>query len=350
MCSIGALRYFTSYTAPIQSGPSPFTPLYGEVLVLRDHKPELFLADTEPTSNLDGETEVETFSSFAIDTPMESITKLGTFLAEQLKGLPPSTVGVEIEQLPADLLERLRKEAPGQEFRNVSHLFNLICNIKDEEEIEIIRLCCALWHLGQDLAKKLVRPGITGLELFEEVRRSVEEREGEGLPVMSYMISGVRTSQVGGLPSQRLIKSGGPVICDVITPHHGYWGESCNTCIAGEPNGEQEKFVVGISTALSEAIAMVRPGLQASKLSSIARKRVLGLGREYPHHTGHGVGLTWHEEPRIVPYNHSPLQSGVVIALEPRIYFESQWGMRLENVIRVTETGSEILSKFKHSL
>jgi Xaa-Pro dipeptidase len=92
------------------------------------------------------------------------------------------------------------------------------------------------------------------------------------------------------------------------------------------------------------------PGIRALDLDADLRKRVLRLGGGYPHHSGHGLGVTWHEEPRIVLYNPLVLQPGMVIALEPGIYFKGRFGLRLEHTILVTEKGAEILSKFKHTV
>ena len=141
-----------------------------------------------------------------------------------------------------------------------------------------------------------------------------------------------------------------PVTADLVPRHGGYWGDSCNTCVAGEPTAEQRRFFAGISEALHAAIDRVRPGLRACDLDSSVRQHVLKLGGGYPHHTGHGLGVTWHEEPRICPYNTLPLEANMIIALEPGIYFKDRWGMRLEYVVRVTGTGAEVLSKFQHAL
>ena len=140
------------------------------------------------------------------------------------------------------------------------------------------------------------------------------------------------------------------IISDLVPRRRGYWGDTCNTCVVGEPTAEQRKFFAGIAAALAEGIDKVHPGMRACDLDADLRKRVLRLGGGYPHHSGHGLGVTWHEEPRIVPYNPLALQPGMVIALEPGIYFKDRFGLRLEHAILVTEKGAEILSKFKHTL
>ncbi len=350
LSSLGSLRYFTGYTAPIETGPSPFTPLPGVLLWERGEKPQLFLADTESTEELESEIAVETFSSYTIERPLEAAADLSRKLVARLKKIPPGKVGIEAEDLPEAVLETVRSECPQLEFRDVARRLAEIRVVKDQEEIQTIRESLALCDLGQGLAKKLARPGITEVELFAEIRKGMEIKEGGRLPILADMVSGPRTAQVGGPPSARRIDAGDPIICDLVPRHKGYWGDSCNTSVAGEPTAEHRKFFSGIAETLAAGIEKVRPGLRASELDAFLRERVAKLGGGYPHHSGHGLGVTWHEEPRIVPYNTMALEAGMVIALEPGIYSKDRWGMRLEYVLRVTETGAEVLSKFKHTL
>lgn len=222
--------------------------------------------------------------------------------------------------------------------------------VKDEEEISILREALDLCDLGQTLVKRLAQRGITEVELFADVRKGMERRAGGRLPLLADLVSGARTAQIGGPPTSRSLENGDVVISDLVPRHHGYWGDTCNTCVVGEPTSEQRKLFEGVATALAEVIDDVRPGVRACDLDSSLRKRVLQLSGGYPHHSGHGLGVTWHEEPRVVPYNPLPLQPGMVIALEPGIYFKGRFGLRLEHTILVTDTGAEVLSKFQHTL
>ena len=140
------------------------------------------------------------------------------------------------------------------------------------------------------------------------------------------------------------------IISDLVPRHWGYWGDTYNTCVVGEPTAEQRRLFEGIATALAEGIDNVRPGVRSCDLDASLRKRILRLNGGYPHHSGHGLGVTWHEEPRMVPYNPLPLQPGMVIALEPGIYFKGSFGLRLEHTILVTDKGAETLARFQHTL
>ena len=92
------------------------------------------------------------------------------------------------------------------------------------------------------------------------------------------------------------------------------------------------------SEALERGLAALEPGLVAGDLDTLVRE-----GLDYPHHSGHGVGVAPHEEPRIVPGSTTELAPGMIVALEPGAY-PGPWGLRVERLALVTETGSETLS------
>ena len=96
--------------------------------------------------------------------------------------------------------------------------------------------------------------------------------------------------------------------------------------------------------ALETGLTALAPGRVAGDIDALVRN-----GLDYPHHSGHGVGVAAHEEPRIVPGGETVLAPGMVVALEPGTY-PGPWGMRVERVALVTETGCEVLSKHDLSL
>jgi Xaa-Pro aminopeptidase len=95
---------------------------------------------------------------------------------------------------------------------------------------------------------------------------------------------------------------------------------------------------------LAIGIDATRPGARAMDIDALMRAHT----GDYAHHSGHGVGVMYHEEPRIVPYNKMVIVPNMIIALEPAIYMK-EYGIRLEHLLRVTESGCEVLTQFKHS-
>ena len=350
LTSLSSLRYFAGYTAGIETGPSPFSPVLAALLWIAGETPQLFLADMESSEGRFPDLQITLFESYTVEKPLAAAKDLAAKLLARLERLPAGRVGIEADDLPASVLEPLRGRCPQIEFQDIASALANIRIIKDDEEISILREALDLCDTGQALVKRLAQRGMTEVELFAEVRKGMEARVGGRLPLLADLVSGPRAAQIGGPPTSRRLEDGDVIISDLVPRHRGYWGDTCNTCVVGEPTSEQRRLFEGIATALAEGIREVRPGVRSSDLDAILRKRVLQLNAGYPHHSGHGLGVTWHEEPRIVPYNPLPLQPGMVIALEPGIYVKGRFGLRLEHTILVTEKGAEILSKFQHTL
>ena len=92
--------------------------------------------------------------------------------------------------------------------------------------------------------------------------------------------------------------------------------------------------------------ALLRPGVQACEVDAAVRGHLSDLGYEYPHHSGHGIGVSHFERPYIMPWNNEKLENDMVVALEPGVYAPALGGIRLEWVFRVTDDGGEPLSRF----
>jgi len=345
-----SLRYFTGYQATVELEPSPMTPLLGVFLWIRGEQPTLYLADMEPGEGVAAGVSRESFSSYIIEKPMFAVQDLGAKLAAKLRALPRSKVAIEPEEIPAALLDDLHSSCPQLEFCSFKDVLSTFRMVKDAEEIETMLAALALCDLGQGIAKQQATAGRTEIEIFTALRQAMELREGGRVPIIADVVSGTRTALTGGPPTARKLESGELLIVDLVPRHRGYWGDSCNTCCAGEPKKEYKAAFDGLAGVLSDAIAAVRPGLRACDLDRQVRSGVAKLGGSYPHHTGHGLGISWHEEPRIVPYNTVALEPNMIIALEPGMYFEGRWGVRLEYVLRVTASGAEVLSKYRHEL
>ena len=132
---------------------------------------------------------------------------------------------------------------------------------------------------------------------------------------------------------------------DIVPRLDGYWGDNAGTYFVGGSSPEMARAYRVVRDALHAGVESVRPGGRARALDAMLRDRVREAGYDpYPHHSGHGIGVSYHEEPRIVPYNENALEAGMIVALEPGVYLPRAGGVRLEHVVLVTQNGCEVLT------
>lgn len=246
-------------------------------------------------------------------------------------------VATEPANLPVEIGAALR-------FKDATALFCKERAIKDPDEIERLAESIALTDVGQGAVKAYAEPGMTELTLWHLVHAAMERAAGTRLPSWGDLLSGERTALVDGAPSSRVLREGDLVLMDVTARLHGYWADSCSTIAVGRCSDWAIEAHGHVHDRLVSAIDSVGPGMRAGELDSVLRS-----GLDYPHHSGHGIGASYHEEPRIVPDSVTMLAPGMVIALEPGCYSQSE-GIRLEWVVLITETGAEIMSKHRLEL
>jgi len=222
----------------------------------------------------------------------------------------------------------------------------LLKAVKDADEIENIRASLHLCDVGQAAVLKYAKPGMTEIELFTKLRGEMDAVVGKRIPMMADLVSGQRTFYDGGNPTDKVLNDGDLIISDLTPCLNGYWGDTCNTMTVGKPTAQQIEYFKLIEETLQIGIMAVKPGISANSIDQLLRNNVARAG-SYGHHSGHGIGTNFHEEPRIVPYNNMVLVPNMVFAMEPALYINN-YGIRLEHVVLVTNTGCEVLTKFQH--
>jgi Xaa-Pro aminopeptidase len=130
----------------------------------------------------------------------------------------------------------------------------------------------------------------------------------------------------------------------------GYWGDSANTFVLGEPSKKLLELHRAVTNALDECARVLRPGIKANELDEAVRAAVRKSGFEHAHHTGHGIGAGVHEYPRIVAKETAVIEPNMVLMIEPGAYAPGIGGVRCEYMYLVTESGNELLSTHKHTL
>jgi Xaa-Pro aminopeptidase len=260
----------------------------------------------------------------------------------------PGAIGVETAALPVALADVLRAE--GAELIEVDELVVRSRRIKLPVELEAIRRASRLSDLVQSAVKQLAEPGVSEAELAAQAQAVMASEAGRRVPAILTVTAGEATASGGWEATSRVIESGDLVLCDTSPWIDGHWSDSANAVCAGPPNAEQSRIFDRVRRALELAIGLCRPGALACEIDAAVRAELSDLGPTYAHHTGHGIGASWSEPPRITPYERMRLEEGMVLAVEPAFYAEGFGGIRLEHVFVVGATGNEILTRFEHTL
>ncbi|WP_040808993.1 M24 family metallopeptidase [Nocardia concava] len=224
--------------------------------------------------------------------------------------------------------------------------------VKDPSEIEALRRAGAAIDRVHARMGEFLRPGRTEAEVGADIAAAIVE---EGHTEADFVIvgSGPHGADPHHLVSDRVIESGDVVVIDIGGPvEPGYFSDSTRTYVLGEPDEEVAAQFAELERAQAAAVAAVRPGATAESIDAAARDVLVaaGLGDYFVHRTGHGIGLSVHEEPYIVAGNDLVLEPGMAFSIEPGIYFPGNWGARIEDIVIVTEDGCESMNKRPHGL
>lgn len=238
--------------------------------------------------------------------------------------LPLAKVLGTVPVLATDVLRRLRM-------------------IKDAAEVDALRKAGAAIDRVHARVPEFLVPGRTEADVAADIAEAIV---AEGHSEVAFIIVG--SGPNGADPhhecSDRVLQEGDVVVVDIGGPYEpGYNSDSTRTYSIGQPADDVAARYAVLQRAQEAAVAAVRPGVTAEQIDAAARDVLAaeGLGEAFVHRTGHGIGLSVHEEPYIVAGNDLPLEKGMAFSIEPGIYFPGSWGARIEDIVIVTSDGAQ---------
>ena len=224
--------------------------------------------------------------------------------------------------------------------------------VKDDAEIDALRRAGRAIDRVHARMGEFLKVGRTEAEVAADITAAILD-EGHTEAAFVIVGSGPHGADPHHEVSERVVESGDVVVIDIGGPvEPGYNSDSTRTYSMGEPDpGVAEKFAV-LEEAQAAAVALVRPGVTAEAVDAAARDLLAaqGLAEVFVHRTGHGIGLSVHEEPYIVSGNAIELTEGMAFSVEPGIYFRGEWGARIEDIVIVTADGCEPVNTRPHGL
>ncbi|WP_205873289.1 M24 family metallopeptidase [Mycobacterium camsae] len=224
--------------------------------------------------------------------------------------------------------------------------------VKESAEIEALRAAGAAIDRVHARVPGFLVPGRTEADVAADISEAIV---AEGHSSVAFVIVG--SGPHGADPhhgySDRALAQGDIVVVDIGGSYApGYHSDSTRTYSIGEPSPLIAQQYSILQAAQRAAFDAVRPGVSASEVDAAARDvlAAAGLVDYFVHRTGHGIGLSVHEEPYIVAGNDLPLAAGMAFSIEPGIYFPGRWGARIEDIVVVTADGALSVNNQPHDL
>lgn len=334
LLSVGAdLPYFSGYEAM----PSERLTV---LVVPSSGVPTLFLPELEAPRVVPGRFEIRPWSE--LEDPV--VLAAGSVAK-------PSRVAVG-DHMWSVFLTRFQREWSGTDWLAASRLTARLRMIKDQGEIDLLR---AAAHAVDRVMNRVVREvRFAGRTEVEVARQLMEMTVGEGHDAAEFAIvgSGPNGASPHHHPGSRTIGEGDMVVCDFGGRLGGYYSDSTRTFVVGEPSELERDVHALVVAANAVGHETAAPGVVCAEVDQAVRSVIdeAGHGDRFVHRTGHGIGLEVHEHPYIVEGNETPLEAGMAFSIEPGVYLEGSFGVRVEDIVVCTDTGVESLNTAPRSM
>jgi Xaa-Pro aminopeptidase len=264
-------------------------------------------------------------------------------------------VGVDLASLTVKRWEQLHPllESAGLEWRLVSELVETCRQVKFPDELEALRKSGALVSQAFRYIESVAVVGRTEHDVTLDVEMHLRRLGAEGVAFPFIVAAGARGAMPHAEPGHHVIGEGQLVIFDIGTVVDGYASDITRTYSTG---GRLEDELVtaynAVLRAQEAAVAAARAGVSCRELDSVARDVLVseGLGEFFVHSLGHGVGLEVHEAPTLSQRSEGILQEGMVVTIEPGVYFAGRGGIRIEDTVIIHSEGAEIITPWPKEL
>ena len=219
--------------------------------------------------------------------------------------------------------------------------------VKDNEELEALVAAQRIAERALEEILEEIRPGVTEKEIAARLQYLMLHYGASDMSFDPIVVSGPNGSLPHGVPSEKPIRQGEFVTMDFGCIYHGYCSDMTRTVAVGFATEEMHTVYQTVLSAQLAGIHAARAGVTGREVDGAARAVITaaGYGDYFGHSFGHGVGVEIHEAPNASPMNDKPLPAGAVISAEPGIYLPGKLGVRIEDVILLTEEGCRDITK-----
>lgn len=225
-------------------------------------------------------------------------------------------------------------------------IINTIRSVKTPDEVEKIVKAQRIAENAFLHILNFIKAGVTEKEIELELNFHMLRNGGEGLSFDTIVVSGKNSSMPHGVPTDKKIENGDFVTMDFGTITDGYHSDMTRTVAVGFATDEMQKVYGTVLAAQENCLNNIKSGISCRLGDDFARSVIndAGYGKYFSHSTGHGVGVEIHEYPNLSPASDSILQVGNIVTVEPGIYIPSKFGVRIEDMAYITESGCRNLT------
>jgi Xaa-Pro aminopeptidase len=224
--------------------------------------------------------------------------------------------------------------------------------IKSNDEIERIKSSQKLTEEAFKHVLNKISAGMTEKEIAIDLEFFMKKNGAKSVAFDLIVVSGENTSLPHGEPSDKKIQNGELLTIDIGANLDGYNSDMTRTVALGSVSDKQRRIYEIVLQAQLEGIKSIKAGIKAGDVDDVVRSVIAkeGYGACFGHSTGHGVGICIHENPRLAQGNQTVLEPGMVITVEPGIYLNGEFGVRIEDMVLVTENGCKNLTSIDKDL
>ncbi|QNI34950.1 aminopeptidase P family protein [Alloacidobacterium dinghuense] len=218
--------------------------------------------------------------------------------------------------------------------------------VKDADELLLMERAALLGCNLFTAVLPHMQAGVTESEIAADLEFFARSMGAEGMSFETIVASGKRSALPHGRATTAKVPGRGFVTLDFGVILNGYCSDMTRTVHMGKPGREEQSAYEAVLEAQEAAVAAVKPGATCGEVDEAARSVLRGakLDKYFTHSTGHGVGIEIHESPRVAAEQKQVLEPGMVITIEPGVYIEGKFGIRIEDMVAVTKSGGKILT------
>jgi len=248
--------------------------------------------------------------------------------------------------------ETLKAKAPEVELIPSRQVVEMQRAVKEVEEVALVEAAAAIADGAFEAVRSQIEAGITEREVAIELERQMLLGGAEKPSFPTILAGGPNGAKPHAIPSDRVLQEGDLVVVDFGAQAQGYCSDCTRTLMLGEGDERQLETWQAVREAQQAALDVVASGVGAAKVDAAAREllRERGFVEEFSHGVGHGVGLEVHEFPTLSEKSQSVLEAGMIITVEPGVYIEGWGGVRLEELVLVTDQGQRALTHAPYDL